>query len=297
MEKKKTIEGVIITYNPNIPLLKKNITAVQRNLDKDYMVIDNGSRNVDDIRSIVGESHLIRLGSNLGIGTAQNVGFICAIERGYRWVLLLDQDSILPFNLVSSTIATKEFNDSNTGIIGVPFSKNESSNQGLVKKDFVIASGSLINVSAWRKVGRFDDKLFIDYVDFDFDARLKSAGFECYENTDLMMEHQLGVTIIAPIFGRLMHLKKFHGEFSDHSPQRLFYYYKNSIIVRKRYPNYFRDGKHPVWTNLKRSREILIFKRPKIRKIIWGIFGIICGAFYNPDKDIKFQKTMQKLLK
>ncbi|MGA3233944.1 glycosyltransferase [Lactiplantibacillus pentosus] len=289
------VAALIVTYNPDVELLKKNIKATSANVGDNYLIVDNGSKNLIEILNAVGKEHVLNLNSNKGIAAAQNAGFRRLQTQSYDWVLLLDQDSVIPLDLVSRMEAMPQFSLSDTGIIAAAFDNHSYVNQGIIEKKNVIASGGLIKANAWSESGGMDDDLFIDFVDFDFDARVLAAGYKIYQNTDIVMQHEIGDTIYAPIRGHLLHLGAYHGYFSDHSPMRIYYFYKNFIIVHRRYPDYFDERKGLFRLSVSRLREIFLYRRPRGKKFLAAFKGIKDGIRYNPKKDTRFQGMMRKV--
>lgn len=288
------IGAVIITFNPVIKQLKRNIASVKENIGDNFIIVDNGSCNEQELKKEFETDNLLLLGSNKGIGKAQNVGFDVLEKKGFEWVLLLDQDSVIPSKTVEKLKATKQFSEKSTGIIALSIGEKGTTNRGVVKKNDVIASGSFIRMNAWKKAGGMDEELFIDYVDFDFDARVVEAGYLIYQDTNIIMEHEIGESIYAPIRGKMLLMGKRKGIFSDHSPIRLFYFYRNSIIVKKRYPNFFTDKRNPIFLNIRRLREILVYRKPVIKKLRYAIKGIIEGIKYSPDRDQIFTERRNR---
>ena len=161
----KSIIAGVVTYNPEIPLLQKNLSALLGLVDQ-VVVVDNGSDNLDDINKTVesiGSVTLIKNHSNLGIARALNEIMEQAIEYGYSWVLTMDQDSVAPTNLISEY---EKYLDSSVGILcPIIFDRNKNQKpmiySGTHEIRECITSGSLVNGSAGRKVNGFDEKVFI----------------------------------------------------------------------------------------------------------------------------------------
>lgn len=97
------------------------------------------------------------------------------------------------------------------------------------KSEFVnmtIASANVINLFAWEKVGKFDDRLFIDEVDNDFCVRLKLNNYNILHFHTCYVNHELGKRWFSI-------LPKINYE----SDFRLFYIFRNLMIEDKRYGN------------------------------------------------------------
>ncbi|MHA5125131.1 glycosyltransferase [Oenococcus oeni] len=294
MTNNKVIAGLIVTFNPDIPRLKKNIDALKKNIGDNFLVVDNGSDNISEITTIVKNDHILKFTNNLGIAKAQNEGFKSLLKDKYEWIILLDQDSILPLNACDVVCSTKEFSEESTGIIGVSIRK-DLPKRGVVEESQLISSGCFVRAEAWIKSGGMDEYLFIDFVDLDFDSRVLLAGYKLYEETDVVMEHEIGKTIYAPTLGKLLRLSYREGYFFDHSPIRIFYFYRNSIIVQKRYPDLFHVNYNLTFKYLKRTREIFAYKKPRMKKFFYALKGISEGRKYSPKRDKEFQSILEQI--
>lgn len=299
------IAALIVTYNPNVQVLKLNLMKVLQQVNY-CLVVDNGSKNVQEVKKVVLETgaHILDLGKNYGIAAAQNKGFekLSSLFK-YNWVLTLDQDSEIPSNMIDSYIASKKMN-SQTGIITCAYTDNAWSEQQkknflnnkekVEKKNFSISSGNLVNVSAWKRVGGFDEFLFIDMVDYDFDAKLILTGYENWQVNSVIMSHKIGRVIHHPLLEKILFLSD-AGRVSDHIAFRQYYIYRNDIIFYKRYPMLFKR-KFITAKAFFATRRILLFPH-KYLKLISAWKGIYVGKKYNPDVDNKFQSFMQTVSK
>lgn len=216
---------ILVTYNPEIKLLKDNLSALANQFNN-ILVVDNGSANESEIRQIIKSFKQIiflPLGENKGLATAQNNGLDVAIKNSSSWVLTMDQDSTIPPNLIREyqIIVDKE---KNIGILGwahVP-SKAE-----LTEEINIISSGSLIKVQALKECGGFDDGLFIDHIDNDIQLKIMLLGYRAVATNKVKLFHQIG----SPTGKRTLTGKFFIG----HSTVRLYYIVRNGIVLFKRY--------------------------------------------------------------
>ena len=71
----------IVTFNPDIELLRKNIEAICAQVDL-VIIVDNGSRNLEDIRPLA-DAHHCKL-----IPNAQNEGIATALNQIALWLFL-----------------------------------------------------------------------------------------------------------------------------------------------------------------------------------------------------------------
>lgn len=283
------IGSVIVTFNPQLEQLKTVLGAIQGQVAV-IEIIDNGSDNIKGIQHLVQEYSNVeirRLESNLGIAKAQNIGFSKLSQKGCTWALTLDQDTIVPVDYVNSLISVMPLEHAGviTGAyIDIKWSEQKTETVRLSRTPPIeevneeISSGNLVSVSAWKNVGGFDEKLFIDYVDFEFDYNLIENGYKIYRVNGAEFQHEIGTPVKQkPRISRMLCLKGH--ELFDHSAQRLYYINRNRIIVRKRYPK-FGSPRRVLIREVLNLREIFLMESPRLLKFRYAIRGIIHGVFY-----------------
>ena len=112
------VGAVIVTYNPDVIQLQKNVSSISPQVDT-VIIVDNGSKNVTEIRKLSANYdnlYLQELGINQGIAKAQNQGLATLKEGKLDWAVTLDQDTVLPNRYVSRLLDASEDLD-NVGII------------------------------------------------------------------------------------------------------------------------------------------------------------------------------------
>ncbi|XPS86377.1 dTDP-rhamnosyl transferase [Desulfosarcina variabilis str. Montpellier] len=239
--------AVCITYEPNFSLLDSVIKSTLAQVDRLY-IVDNGSKNVN-WTSIIKSNHidLVRLKKNFGVAYALNKGIKLAIESKYRYVLLLDQDSIPPkgmINRYTEVIRKIEKRDKLVAGIGPRYMNKNMGNisrfvrfkwfhnqycgsdteDKIVQADFLITSGSFYDLSIFNKVGLFNESLFIDHIDTEWCIRATHKGFKFYGIWDVIMQHSLGEDSIKLWFIRWRYQP-------IHKPFRLYFIIRNSILL------------------------------------------------------------------
>ncbi|BCI68634.1 glycosyltransferase family 2 protein [Acetobacter aceti] len=243
------IWAVIVTYNPDIPLLDSGLTALAGQVDGG-IIIDNGSGNADAVQALAAQHGLsfVALHENIGLAAAQNAGIRHGMDAEARYILLLDQDTILADgtarNLVTLCQSLEErgirvgavgnfFRDSHDDCLGSVWRSHGlrlrqtracAGKSVVAEADFIIASGSLIPVSTLCHAGLMDVGLFIDLVDVEWGLRAKSQGFRHFLHNRNIMTHTIGS-------GRQKMLWK---NITIHSPMRDYYVIRNSILVARR---------------------------------------------------------------
>ncbi|WP_320535186.1 glycosyltransferase family 2 protein [Robbsia andropogonis] len=241
---------VVVFYHPDDACIRRANRLSQRYL---CVVVDNTpkcdrrdpARSTSNAALDPGVVYLSN-GANLGIATAFNRGISCLREQGCDIALLFDQDSEpddmlltqLPLTLAALrargervAVVGPAYRDSRFGGV-TPFvrfdrfsmQRVEVAGDTLLDIDFLISSGSCINVEAWTDLGVFDDDLFIDFVDFEWCVRAKHAGYRVIGVPWLQMTHQLGEEPVL-VFGR---------RYPMHSATRHYYLFRNSIAMLKR---------------------------------------------------------------
>jgi rhamnosyltransferase len=141
---------------------------------------------------------VLRSGRNGGLAGALNAA-VRALGPDTDAVLVLDQDSVLPADLVPSLAA--HLADPTIGVIaptpvdaadGTTYDRFARTGGGLVDTDSVITSGMLVRRDVLEKAGGFRDEFFVDWVDNDFCLRLRRDGVRIVQDTATRLPHSIG---------------------------------------------------------------------------------------------------------
>lgn len=262
----------IVTYNPEIELLLRNIESIRKQVDA-LVVVDNASQNIEIIeKSIVSFDNLILIKNptNLGVATALNQ-IITSFSGTYSWVILLDQDSVVPLNMINEY--TKFTDKDQIGIIcprvmyenGKAYSSQNNSNFEYVDK--CITSGSAVNIPICLELNLFDEKMFIDFVDFEYCARLRKSGYKIVRLNSVPLYHQLGNLEAGKFFGKTIY-------FTNHSARRYYYYTRNSLYYANKHAGYV-SRKLVISKIMRKAVKILLFEKEKLKKIKAIFIGAI----------------------
>lgn len=269
MTDRKRICAGIVTYYPDIEKLRENLDHIVRQVNKVY-VIDNGSRIVDEIGCLLREygavCSLLTNTENMGIAAALNQLCHKAKKDGYEWILMLDQDSVCPDNLIDELTGHM---DEECAVVApkIVYRGNEqysvNGQNDCEEVPWVITSASLTNVQAWETIGGFDEYLFIDKVDYDFCIRLNRAGYKVYRVNTVSLLHELGNLKCRKIAGRTIYV-------TNHSAFRRYYMVRNSIYLSDK----LKEKGARIYI-LKNIVKVVCFedgKMSKLRAIQKGIF-------------------------
>ena len=221
----------IVLYNPDLNRLKENVDAISPQVDE-VLFVDNHSGNLQIIKDVfLGEKFsFIENNENLGIAKALNQICEYAFNNGYYWVLTLDQDSVVCDNIISTY--NNYIGDDNLGlltcrIVDRNFIENEPEDIEVCKVNTAITSGSYVRVNAWRKIGGFDERMFIDFVDNDFCTTLIENHYEILKVYSTNILHELG---------RSRRLKFLKGQvIYNHSAFRYYHLTRNRIYYARKH--------------------------------------------------------------
>ena len=228
------ISAGIVLFNPDIKRLKENIDAVIIQCTHLYLV-DNGSGNVDEVKGLLNQYNQSKISilwnrENQGIAKALNQLTSAAQKEGFDWILTLDQDSVVPSNIVGEF--EKYINNSSVGILcPIICDRNKDEeikiNEDCTEIDECITSGSLLNIKAWSEIGGFDERMFIDGVDFDICYRLRQRGYKIYCIHSVVLLHELGhIEYHRFLFWKVL--------VKNHSAFRKYYIPRNIIYTAKK---------------------------------------------------------------
>jgi rhamnosyltransferase len=223
------MDAVVVLYHPDDSIIE-NLKSYQQ-VNTIYAV-DN-SENYDDdlIEKLKQFENLIYINNNgnQGIAHALNVGAKKAIENGVDWLLTMDQDSKFSLDGLShlkQCLMNKIENNIQVGLVAP--SHKENQNDDVQKELVVMTSGNIVNLKAYSEVFGFEEKLFIDAVDYDFCLKLNIAGYKVLQCNRSLLIHQLGESKSFKILGKT--IKSF-----THSPIRRYYMSRNALYYWQKY--------------------------------------------------------------
>lgn len=267
---------VIVTYNPDVSFLE-SVYLYKKLVDR-IIVVDNGSdQNSCIFLSLREDNHieLICSESNKGIAWALNMGIKRALVYAPNWIVTFDQDSRpLPEILDYYNQVIKAQPSSKIGLISGRYAKHPLPIVDPITWKHaltLITSGTLHNVELFDDVGWYNEKLFIDSVDFEFSLRVHKKGYSTILIQNEVLEHKLGDPKVRKMFFCKI-------ESSNHNSLRRYFMARNHIYVSRMF---FRD--FPCWV-LKKNYfflisivKILLVDDSKVEKIrqVWN--GIIDG--------------------
>lgn len=210
----------VVVYHPDAGLLRALVEAVIATVDAVALFCNSPLTDpavLQLVRDHPGRVQVLGDGSNIGLGAAYNAMCAWAVTRQCDRILLFDQDSspspALALALgrhMDRLVAAGE----RPAVVGPRASSSDGTRfkaprviragpagfaggtGGIDRVGFVISSGSLIDIAAFRVAGPFRADFFIDAIDIEWCLRAGSAGYSCWMATDQPMAHRLGAGVI-----------------------------------------------------------------------------------------------------
>lgn len=269
------LAGVVILYHPDEKVVF-NIFSYLDGLDILY-VIDNTEDPAKYVaEQLKGHSNVeyIAFGENKGISYALN--YVIARCPQYEYLLTMDQDSsFVPGDIEKYKTKVNLLRDPEIAVYGVRFGDEQDEEKPDKYVKAVITSGSIINLNLAKKLGGFDEKLFIDCVDSSYCYNAAEHGYKILEMGDIILNHRLG----EPTVRRFL-WKKYKR--NEHNAIRTYYITRNNIYLVKKYKgkrNFarFRDVMKAPW-------GIIFWEDSKISKINAWLHGLKDGILENMGK-------------
>jgi rhamnosyltransferase len=269
--------AVIVTYHPDEDFgvrLRRVLPQVAATV-----IVDNGSSaaaaaRLHDLSTSLPLT-LIDNGENLGIARALNQGLRYALDRGYAWALLLDQDTVVDADLVVSLLAAYAAcpDPAQTAAVGSRFRDSHdrptevralpAQGESWREVEAVITSGTLLPLAAFTAIGPFREEFFIDYVDIDYCLRARAKGYRIIETRRALMSHTVGAPTRHALLGR--------GQWTtNHSAERRYYIARNNTVLLREYGT--SKGGSWRWKSIVRSfrlcKRIALFEQDKLAKLV-----------------------------
>ena len=239
------VAAVVVLFHAERALVQALLQVLRPQLAQLYLV-DNSEPADGQLASLAADGvHYLSMGGNAGIASAQNAGIRAAMAAGCSHVLLLDQDSLPPADLVAGLLAAEQqllqrgervaavapvFLDLQVNRLSPALQAGrwrlhsrypQPEDRDPLPTAFVIASGALLPVASLQQVGLMDEALFIDWVDVEWGQRASRLGYGSWLVPTLRMQHCIGqgATRCA---GRAFNL---------HSERRNYYILRNALYL------------------------------------------------------------------
>jgi len=225
MSKKLAI--ILINWN-SFELTKDTLESLQQTTYTNYdcIIVDNGS--VDGSGDLIEKTFpnciVLKSSTNKGFTGGNNIGMEFALQNGYEYIMMLNNDVAVEPNFLEPLIAKLDQDDSvgavqpliyfhhdrhliwnagstyNTflGICATP-DYNKKDPQHLFRKkakqiDWITGCAFMIRASVLKEVGLLKEAFFIYYEDVDLSFRIKAAGYELSYVPSSVIYHIAGMS-------------------------------------------------------------------------------------------------------
>lgn len=209
-----TLAAVVTAYHPD----ERLAAVVEAALTSCATVIvaDNTPGDAPSLADKLDDPRVrvLRSGHNRGLAGALNVG-LDELPGDAEAVLFLDQDSVLPAELVAGLAA--HLDDPAIGVVGPTpvdaetggrYERGADRHETLDDRPSIITSGMLVRRACLEAVPRFREEFFVDCVDTDFCLRVRRSGSRVVRDAALILPHAIGSGRdhrLGPLTVRVLH--------------------------------------------------------------------------------------------
>jgi rhamnosyltransferase len=245
---------------------------------------------------------VIGLERNSGIAKALNVGVRRGRESWFEWVLTLDHDSVAEEGMVDHLFSGLEKHGGGEDVLlvaPIDIDNNRRTESGFIRYQgmkrislstadpcgvleptVAITSGNLVNTDLFQRIGGFDERLFIDYVDHDFCLRGRKQGLHIIVCANAKLFHSIGKSVSRKLpFGLVW------GS-SGHSSGRRYTIGRNRFYMIRKYWKDFPG--YAFWTAIEYPKDaigILLCESDRYEKLKMMMKGLFDSAGYYNDED------------
>jgi rhamnopyranosyl-N-acetylglucosaminyl-diphospho-decaprenol beta-1,3/1,4-galactofuranosyltransferase len=297
---------VIVAYNngDNIERLLETLFSQSKQLEE-IVVVDNASSDTtpEIIKQKFPQVTLVENACNMGVGGGYAQGLEYAYQKGYEWIWLLDGDSfpqasaleeltkafpglksVHPkIGILASCPVSPLINERYDGVLWrdrfVALPKRFTGCQEPFPVDSTISSGCLVSRRVVEDVGLPHADFFMDFVDHEYNLRVRRKGYEIISVPASIIYHEIGRSpvIRSQIIRAIAHLAT-KGPLVVEAPWRQYYIVRNQVYT---FWHEFRNYKALFFFTLRVIRMIigmLLFNnKDKVKRIRYIILGLKDG--------------------
>ena len=274
--------AVIISFQPEPEKIIRNVNCIAEQVGH-VILIDNGSDNVElwegDLKGLK-NLKIVRNKKNIGLPINYNRAAKYAYKHCYEWLIIFDQDTLIPRDFRDRLL---DYEPESDVAIVCPLFRDinlysvSQFNRIIPKEDFssidkCISSGSINRTSTLIELGGFDNKLFIDMVDYDYCKRVKLNNYKIIQDNRIIIDHSIGNSQWITLFGKRYFIHN-HGAF------RKYYIIRNNIYYARKYHLSIFNDKIFYRSLIKKYILVLFERDNKISKIKAVLKGTLDGLF------------------
>lgn len=233
------IAACVVLYNP-AQSVEENILSYINYVSKVYVIDNTETKNYDYRFSSINQSEISFIHDKRNEGIAKRLNQVCAlaINEGFDYLLTMDQDSYFNESLIRRYFQCVENFDKKkeVSMFGVNYeNQTQKESCDFINVNFLITSGSIINLNSYKQIGAFDENLFIDFVDTEYCFKSIEKGYAIIKFPGIFIHHEIGTVSQQRSFKNLKKSSR-----SIHSASRLYYMTRNLFYLNKKYKHHFK---------------------------------------------------------
>ncbi|MBD1577920.1 hypothetical protein HC723_16110 [Vibrio sp. S11_S32] len=249
----------------------RNVERYSEMFDSVYVIDNTPVTSIFDADKQKRNVFLLSNSGNIGLSKALNIMCKESMNNNYKFICLLDQDShfeLRSIDVIKSFVESKH--DKSIGIFSpriiYEHDQKNKSNALFELVPWVITSGSFINLSAFEKVGGFDDNYFIDRIEYDYCHQLKKNNYVIIQINEAILNQSLGC---------IKHTNKI--KIYQHSPIRNYYQFRNRIYfyIHKSECNFIKVAYKICAGSIVHILKVILLEDEKKNKIKYIIRAIV----------------------
>jgi GT2 family glycosyltransferase len=297
---------VIVAYNngDNIGKLLETLFSQSKQLEE-IVVVDNASSDAtpEIVKQKFPQVTLVANACNTGVGGGYAQGLEYAYQKGYEWIWLLDGDSLPQTSALeelAKAFASLRPAHPKIGILAscpvnsltgerydgslwqgrfVALPKALATSQEPFLIDSTISSGCLVSRRVVKDVGLPRADFFMDFVDHEYNLRVRRNGYEIISVPASTIYHEIGESrVIKSQIIRAIARLATRGPLGVEAPWRQYYMVRNQIYT---FWHEFRNYKALFFVTLFVMRMIigmfLFNEKEKVKRIRYIILGLKDG--------------------
>lgn len=221
-QRPRTLAITLNWRQPQVTLECVQALRAMQNPELDILVIDNGSGDdsVEILKQYEPPLELLELPQNVGFAAGNNQGLQLAIDRGYDFALLINNDAFAGPELLErllvqtgsdiGLLSPKIFYESDPERIWFAGGHRDPLTLDLLDTgrgklddpqsmasrdvDYLLGACLLVNLGAARVVGLLDERYFFYFEDLDWSVRFMEAGYRLRLVADAHVSHRVAVS-------------------------------------------------------------------------------------------------------
>lgn len=222
---KPKVSVVILNWNGKVDTLECLASATQLDYQNyELVVVDNGS--TDDSVAAISKQYpditLLQTGANLGYAGGNNVGLHWALEHGADYLLILNNDTVVPPDLLSNFVNSAKSLPTGS-VLGARIyfhdkpdtlwfaggfwrsAENSVEHLGCGQKDcvdtnyaeevdYITGCALFADAATFRQVGLLDEQFFLTFEETDWCYRARALGHKCIVTQDAKLWHKVSAS-------------------------------------------------------------------------------------------------------